>query len=126
MYGEEADLCMRAAAKGQRCMITPDATIIHLGGASETVRADKMVKLFIAKALLYRRHWSPVAARLGIFSLDFWALSRKIAFGILSRFQSRRRASFETWKNIWSQRRRWHLLNDNPPATTNAAVAPAK
>jgi GT2 family glycosyltransferase len=34
MYGEEADMCPRAAGLGYRPMITPDAEIMHLGGAS--------------------------------------------------------------------------------------------
>ncbi|KAB2846675.1 MAG: glycosyltransferase family 2 protein, partial [Hyphomicrobiaceae bacterium] len=35
MYGEEADLCLRARQMGARPRITPTSTIIHLGGASE-------------------------------------------------------------------------------------------
>src|SRR5690606_35725860 len=66
MYGEEADLCLRARKLGARPMVTPEATIVHYGGASERVRADKMVRLLQAKALLIRRHWGPVAARSGV------------------------------------------------------------
>jgi len=44
MYGEEADLCLRAGHLGAKPIITPEATIVHYGGASEKVRADKMVK----------------------------------------------------------------------------------
>ena len=39
MYGEEADLCLRARTFGARPVVTPEATIIHYGGASEAVRA---------------------------------------------------------------------------------------
>src|SRR5689334_3297229 len=38
MYGEEADLCLRAAKRGARPMLTPEATIIHYGSASDTYR----------------------------------------------------------------------------------------
>jgi hypothetical protein len=34
MYGEEADMCLRAAELGYRPMITTDAEIMHLGCAS--------------------------------------------------------------------------------------------
>ena len=42
MYGEEADLCLRAARTlGARPRVTPLARLIHYGGASEKVAADK-------------------------------------------------------------------------------------
>ena len=41
MYGEEADLCLRAKAMGYRPMITPDAQIMHLVGASSKAQARK-------------------------------------------------------------------------------------
>jgi GT2 family glycosyltransferase len=109
MYGEEADLCLRAARRGATCMITPDATIVHYGAASEAVRSDKMVRLFVAKANLFRRHWNGMAARIGVRLLDLWALSRVGAFFVLSHLRSGRRASYETWRNIWSRRKEWHV-----------------
>jgi GT2 family glycosyltransferase len=124
MYGEEADLCLRAGKRGVRCMVTPDATIIHYGGASEAVRADKMVKLFTAKANLFRRHWSPFAATLGVRLLDLWALSRMMAFACLSRVQSRRKASFDTWRSIWSRRKEWHRAQAPPPGTPLRPATP--
>ena len=45
MYGEEADLCLRAATLGYRPMITPDAQIMHLGGASEPERRQDAADL---------------------------------------------------------------------------------
>ena len=66
MYGEEADLCLRSAKLyGAKPMVTPDATIIHYGGASEKVRADKMVRLLTAKVKLIRKHWPPMMALIG-------------------------------------------------------------
>jgi GT2 family glycosyltransferase len=61
MYGEEADLCLRAKAFGSRPMITPKATIVHLGGASERIRGDKITKVLIARTRLMR----PSLATLG-------------------------------------------------------------
>ena len=58
MYGEEADLCHRARQIGARPMITPTATIIHYGGASEAEKTDKRIKLLAGKITLMRRHWS--------------------------------------------------------------------
>ena len=41
MYGEEADLCLRARRLGYRPMITPDAEIMHLVGAASSSLAEK-------------------------------------------------------------------------------------
>jgi len=108
MYGEDADLCLRARRAGSRCRICPDAEIVHLGGASEAVRADKMVRLFRAKALLFRKHWGPAAARFGAAMLGAWALSRMLAFGLL-RWTRRpgASASHATWRDVWRRRREW-------------------
>jgi GT2 family glycosyltransferase len=56
MYGEEADLCLRAADRGAKPRITPTAEIVHHGGASEPVRSQKHVKLLRATISLARRH----------------------------------------------------------------------
>ena len=50
MYGEEADLCLRARASRRTAGRDADATIVHYGGASEATREGKMVKLLAAKA----------------------------------------------------------------------------
>jgi len=118
MYGEEADLCLRAQKFGHKCMICPAAQIIHYGGASERVRADKMVRLFQAKAMLFERHWSRSAAAIGVRLLDLWALSRFVAFRFLSLVQARFSESCETWRSIWSRRREWR-----PSAVPHPAVA---
>lgn len=104
MYGEETDLCMRARRLGYKCMICPQAELIHYGGASERVRADKMVKLFRAKARLIEKHWSPAQARFGKTMLKTWALTRMLGTGVLCRFNPRRRDSFEAWRDIWRRR----------------------
>jgi len=68
MYGEDADLSLRAAAAGLRPRITPDAVALHAVGASSggNSSATKMRLLFTGKATLALRRWSPVRARLGI------------------------------------------------------------
>ncbi|MCP4904751.1 MAG: hypothetical protein GY910_07205 [bacterium] len=55
---------MRAIRKGMQPIVTPDATIIHHGGASEPVRLDRMVRLFEGQVRLLRRHFSPLRFRL--------------------------------------------------------------
>ena len=53
MYGEEADLCRRAA-RGARPRMTPEATIVHFHGASSR-RADREIMTLKAQATLIRR-----------------------------------------------------------------------
>lgn len=109
MYGEEADLCIRAKAAGARPMITPEATIVHYGGASERVRADKMVRLMRAKTELAERHLSPLTRGVGRRLLSFWPLSRAVALGMaglmLRRADLRERSKI--WSEIWERRAEW-------------------
>ena len=106
MYGEEADLCLRARAHGARPMVTPEATIVHYGGASEKVRADKLVRLLAAKATLIRRHWPSWKAPLGLALLASWPLSRVVALSAL-RLAGRDRDARKAWLDVWKRRADW-------------------
>lgn len=108
MYGEDADLCLRAAQEGASPILTPDATIIHYCGASEKVRADKMVRLFRAKEQLIRRHWTPLASYIGLGLLRFSVLSRTVACQLIPPFMpNRTNKNAESWKEIWQRRKEW-------------------
>lgn len=104
MYGEDADLCLRARRIGARPTIIPGAEIVHHGGASEPVRTDKMVRLLSAKARLIRRHWHS-ASGFGIAMLRLWALSRVVAHGVLH--AGGRGAGYRDWRLVWARRREW-------------------
>lgn len=109
MYGEEADLCLRARKAGHRPMMTPDAQIIHYGGASETVRADKMVRLMRAKTELIKRHFRPGTRHLGRTLFALWPWSRWVATGLAGRVLGRAslREKSRTWGEIWQRRSEW-------------------
>lgn len=104
MYGEEADLCLRARTLGARPMFTPEATIVHYGGASERVRWEKVVRLFGAKARLMSKHWGPVRAWLGVRTLEVWAWSRYMAS---STPWVGARTGWAEWKEVWRARDTW-------------------
>jgi len=106
MYGEEADLCLRAQKLGYQPVVTPRATIVHHGGASERVRAGKLVRLLSAKMTLIRRHWAPSRARLGVWLLAAWPLSRLVVFSLLG-LVGVRRDGLGQWREVWRQRRSW-------------------
>jgi N-acetylglucosaminyl-diphospho-decaprenol L-rhamnosyltransferase len=123
MYGEEADMCLRARDHGARPRITTAATIIHLGGASEKVRSDKLVRLIKAKTLLIRRQWSAPAARFGVVMLTFWPLSRAMVWSLLAPLKGDAgRESAQVWSGVWKRRREWL---DQPLHVQPAVGAPS-
>lgn len=108
MYGEEVDMCLRAKALGARPRMTPEATIIHYTGASQKVRADKMVRLMRAKIELIRRHFPPTTRALGAWLFGLWPYSRALAWRVLA-LTKRKGANVkaETWSEIWARRQEW-------------------
>ncbi len=111
MYGEEADLCLRAAKLGARPAVTPQATIVHYGGASEQAETEKTIRLLAAKAELIKRHWPPPSRRIGLFLFSLWPLTRAIAVSsaALTLGGAPRQARAETWWQVWQRRRSWRL-----------------
>lgn len=108
MYAEEADLCLRAHKQGASPMITPDATIIHYGGGSEKVRADKMVRLLSAKIELLNVHWPSWKKPLGMILLRAWVGSRVFALWFLSQINAEKyKANLKNWQEIWDRSSEW-------------------
>jgi len=108
MYGEEADLCLRAREKGASPVVTSKATIIHHGGASEKILTDKLVKLIKAKMLLICRHFTPLTIPIGVILFTCWPLSRYAVHGLLSLIG--RRLSIQprkVWGEVWRRRKEW-------------------
>ena len=105
MYGEEADLCMRGIRRGMRPIVTPNATIIHHGGASEPIQVDKMVRLHDANVRLFRRHFSDLGFRFAFLTMRFGILLRSIVVSI--RNGIRRRPIGNNWSCLWQRRNEW-------------------
>lgn len=108
MYGEEADLCLRASALKAKPMVTSTATIIHHGGASEAIRTDKLVRLIDAKMKLIQKHFPAYNQKIGLFLLSMWPFSRYLAHRILA--ISKRQSSQQSvlvWKDVWDRRQSW-------------------
>lgn len=107
MYGEEADLCIRARAAGARPGISPEAEIIHLGGASETSQTEKMIKVMRGRITLMRKHWSAPALAVGLFLCCIWALLRLMGSRFVSGPRDAPGTSVEKWRTIWQRRAEW-------------------
>lgn len=108
MYGEEADLCLRARARGFRPMITPEAQIMHLVGASSgAMQARKYAMIAKARATLIRDHWPAWQVPFGLAMMRFWAGGRTVALGLLAVLTGRKRDAAAKWRDIWATRRDW-------------------
>lgn len=103
MYGEEADLCLRADdVLGASPRICPEATIIHYGGASEKVQSDKMVRLLRAKTELINRHILWLLRPTARLLFRYWPFTRQLNF----RFRGHR-DGYRVWREIWLRRAQW-------------------
>jgi len=104
MYGEEADMCLRAAALGYRPMITPDAEIMHLGGASAP-KGVRLLQNWTAKTTLIRGHWPKALIPVGLSELWLSCATRALATAALR--MSGRGNIGDDWLMMWSRRREW-------------------
>ena len=86
MYGEEADLCLRAKGLGFRPMASSVATIIHYCGASENIRTDKLVRLLSAKMRLVKYHFPAYSRHLGYWLFSLWPVRRYLVQAMVDRF----------------------------------------
>ncbi len=109
MYGEDADLCLRAAAAGLQPVLYPEAQIVHHGGASEPVRSDKLVRLFRAKAQIFRAHYSPLRAGLLVGMLRLWCVTRIVMFRLAEPLAPPAAERRREWADVWRRRTDWQL-----------------
>lgn len=109
MYGEEADLCLRAARLGYAPMITPEAQIMHIVGAASKTQGSKVALVAKARATLIRDHWAPWMVPLGLGCMWLGAALRHAAAAgpalVLRRGAWAERA--ERSAVVWRSRRDW-------------------
>lgn len=111
MYGEEADLCLRAKNLGAKPVVSSAATIVHYGGASENVRADKMVRLLKAKRLLIAFHFTESTKRIACQLLFLWPVTRYLIHSILAALgKTSSREKRNVWREIIGRRTEWFEL----------------
>jgi N-acetylglucosaminyl-diphospho-decaprenol L-rhamnosyltransferase len=100
MYGEDADLCLRASAGGLRPSITPAATAVHAVGASSPHRLGKQRLLLRGKATLVRKHWSTPRSKVGLALLC-------LGVGLRATAEAVRRIEDRTHRTLWAERHDW-------------------
>lgn len=107
MYGEEADLCRRARNIGARPRVTPDATIVHYGGASGAVRANSSVSICRAKIGLARRGMTPAGASFTRACILASVITRRIGFGLAAGLSDRFVPRAKLWREVLARRSEW-------------------
>ncbi len=119
MYGEDTDLARRAAILGYRPIITPNATIIHEGGASSPSGIDKSILLMRGKATFIRRNWKGVLRTWGLMMLlGGVALRAALCRAGLARHREL------AWTMLWRKRREWISGYPPPGSLTETHAAP--
>lgn len=108
MYGEEADLCLRAAQLGYRPLITPDAEIMHLIGASSDKKVEKFILVSKAKVTLIKNHWPRSHVPIGISLIWLRAAVRMFVLNLIVTLSAGKKKDKSIyWNKIWSERRDW-------------------
>lgn len=105
MYGEDADLSMRARLKGYSPVICPEAELIHEVGMSSETPVHKTLLLYRGKASLVRTHWKGLSQRAGLFFLATGAGLRAFLTGL--RGSSSKGGTADRWKTVWAKRKEW-------------------
>ena len=108
MYGEEADLCLRARHLGFHPMITPEAQIMHLVGAASASKAGTRSLVTQARVTLIRDHWPGWQVPLGVAMMWLWGAARIAAAGLLARTGQRNGPErLRYWSEVWARRAEW-------------------
>jgi GT2 family glycosyltransferase len=107
MYGEDIDLCLRAAKLGARPVVCPESCIVHYGGKSERIKEDQLVRQFAAKTLLARKHWTGARRRIARLGVRLWGLNRLLETTIVGVIDRRKREQRDIWRRVWKRRAEW-------------------
>jgi len=109
MYGEDADFCLRAGARGYRPMVTAKAVCVHEGGKSSS-SVGKAVMLFTGKVTVTQRcfprgtRW--LSVRLLLLGVALRALGSHLV-SFTSARQGRPTTRGEDWRALWIARSQW-------------------
>lgn len=107
MYGEEADLCARARARGARPRMTPEATIVHFGGRSTKVFANKIVYVLGSRIGMIERYFPRGWKGYGKTMTLFWAGWRSFVYSLAAMVSPKHREAAEQWTGAWRRRNEW-------------------
>ncbi len=105
MYGEDVDLCLRAARLGGRPAITPRAMILHDEGASQP-RGPREVQLLAARIRYLRQHLPRFYRAPAVWAVRLGVILRWMGY-FLASLSPRHRPSLARMRHVWVMRESW-------------------
>jgi GT2 family glycosyltransferase len=105
LYSEETDFCLRLRQRGYEIGLVEDATVRHIGGASESGRDPHEVwtRRSAGLHLFWQKHYPPEDVERLLRRNRFRARYRMLVNGWLARFQP-------TNSNAWQKHRRYRAV----------------
>lgn len=119
MYGEDVDLCLRAARLGARPAITPRAMIMHEEGASQP-RGPREVQLLAARIRYLRQHLPRFHQAPAVWAIRLGVILRLTCYVIMAPLPGCL-PHLARMKYIWAKRGLWWNGYSDPPVETKDA-----
>ncbi|MDY7100748.1 MAG: glycosyltransferase family 2 protein [Actinomycetota bacterium] len=108
MYSEDTDLSMRAWEAGYHPMITPDAVITHVVGASSAIPTNRRVLVLKGKSTLFRKHFRTPLDRVLVVLLACGVGVRALmALAVRAISRGRKGNEEMSWVGAWQRRGEW-------------------
>lgn len=107
MYGEDADLCLRARRLGYAPRFVPESLVWHATGGSSGLE-EKIILLHKGKVTYIRKNWPRWRAIVGIWFLQWGLALRGLveSVGRIGRHWDRNRGR-TGWRGAWKRRSEW-------------------
>jgi N-acetylglucosaminyl-diphospho-decaprenol L-rhamnosyltransferase len=106
LYGEDVDLCLRAAAAGAQVRFVPAAAVRHDPGSASRTRGDKVVLLLKGQVSLVERHWAPALRPVGR-TLLLAGVGLRAAVAVVAQGRADASVRRGAWQVAWARRAEW-------------------
>lgn len=106
MFCEDDDICWRMQRAGLDRLFTPEACIIHYGGASTPDRPSRISMLLKARLTWVNLHWKPLPALVARIIIQSGVFGRML-FDRTTKWGRNRTA---VWERVWAERSVWAQL----------------
>lgn len=107
MYGEESDYCLKAIKMGYQPTVTPEAKIIHHGGASEATFSGKMIKLLKGKVELVERHSQSWQKPIHKALLLLYVVNKRLGSAIAALIKPGKKQQAQEWQKVMQANSSW-------------------
>jgi len=89
MFSEEVDLCARAGQAGWKVLYVPSAQVIHIGGGSSELTAQRVLDLYAAKRQYFQKYQGDAAAHRLLTAMWVASCLKLVFYGLCSRPRAR-------------------------------------